>query len=73
MEFLTIEKEYISRQMETAAWERECDNRQTEIQQKQKELHLRKLKLQAWEKEFQNKQINFIMTNGIVVKTLYNI
>ena len=68
-----IEKEYISRQMETAAWERKFDNAQMEIQKKQEELHIKQMELQKWENKFQNKQINFIVTNGIVVKTLYNL
>ena len=67
-----IEKEYISRQSEIQSWERKFDDIQIEVQKKQKELHLRKMKLQAWEKEFHSRQINFIMTNGIVVKTIYN-
>jgi len=34
MEFLMIEKEYINRQMEMAAWESKFDNVQMEVQKK---------------------------------------
>lgn len=59
--------------MEITTWENEFNNRQVEIQRKQKELQMKQMKLQAWENEFQNRQVNFIMANGIVVKTLYNL
>ena len=67
-----IESEYTSRQVEIQKWEMDFDMREMEIQKRQNELHEKRLKLLLWEDKFQNRQVSHIVTNGIVIKTIYN-
>ena len=59
MEILSMEKEYMEMKLQNDQW--------------QKQFNESEIKLRKWEEEFQKGQINIIVSNGIVIKKIFNV
>jgi len=72
MKFFSMEKELVEMTIENDIWEKQLQCSEMEIQKKRKELHTKLMRLQMWETEMHDRSIDLIVTNGILIKKIYN-